>query len=116
VGGSAEGYLNFLDELRRHEADDRSGRGGLTVRHGVNDSAMIDGTTYAEWGNLAIGTANALNLRAGDRVLVDASAREEPVMWLLAPLAVGASIVICANLDPARLDERVTAERITRQL
>jgi hypothetical protein len=34
-------------------------------------------------------------------------------MWLLAPLSVGASIVLCANLDRSRLDARMAAERVT---
>jgi uncharacterized protein (TIGR03089 family) len=116
LGGTAEGYLAFLDELRRYEARHQPAREGLAVRHGASDPASVDGTTYAEWGKVAMATADALGLRPGDRVLIDASGREEPLKWLLAPLAVGASMVICANLDPARLDERLTAERITRQL
>lgn len=35
---------------------------------------------------------------------------------LLAPLAAGASVVLCANLDPERITSRVTAERVTRVL
>ena len=46
------------------------------------------------------------------RVLVDASAHPDPVDWLLAPLAGGGSVVLCANLDRAALAARVAAERV----
>ncbi|MFB9239731.1 TIGR03089 family protein [Plantactinospora siamensis] len=60
--------------------------------------------------------AAALGLTAGDRVLVDADRHPDPVDWLLAPLAAGASVVLCAGLDPARRDARLTTERVTRIL
>ena len=56
--------------------------------------------------------ADRQELRAGDRVVVDAIEHEHPVKWLLAPLSVGASIILCA--DPSRLDEIAAAERATR--
>jgi uncharacterized protein (TIGR03089 family) len=80
------------------------------------DAASVDGTTYREWGNLAGGLADSLGLRGGDRILVEAGEHLEPVQWLLAPLAVGASVVLCANLDRTRLDARMAAEGITRVL
>jgi len=49
----------------------------------------------------------------GSRVLVDAAQTSEPVMWLLQPLAAGASMIICANLDQATLPGRIAAERVT---
>jgi len=57
--------------------------------------------------------AAELGVVAGDRVLVDARAYPDPIDWLLAPLAAGATVVLCANLDPARLQSRATAERAT---
>jgi uncharacterized protein (TIGR03089 family) len=60
--------------------------------------------------------AGELGIAAGDRVLVDAAAHPDPVDWLLAPLAARASTVLCGQLDPARLDARVAAERVTRVL
>ena len=69
---------------------------------------------------MARGVAEAHGLAAGDRLLIDTArvidtARaEEPLIWLLAPLSVGASIVLCANLDKTKLDERVETERVTR--
>jgi uncharacterized protein (TIGR03089 family) len=79
-------------------------------------TASPDGTTYRQWGEVARGIADRLGLRATDRLLVDASAHEQPVAWLLAPLSVGASVVLCANLDRARLDDRIAAEAITQML
>ena len=60
--------------------------------------------------------AAELCLAAGDRVLIDAARHPDPVDWLLAPLAAGASIVLCGNLDPTRLDSRTAAEKVTRTL
>ncbi|WFE59298.1 hypothetical protein [Micromonospora sp. WMMD712] len=60
--------------------------------------------------------ADQFGLRSGDRLLVDAAEHEQPLKWLLAPLSVGASVVVCANLDRSRLDARVAAEGITRVL
>jgi uncharacterized protein (TIGR03089 family) len=106
-----DGYRDYLSEVQRYP-------GNLPAYAAIRytDPASPDGTTYREWGNLAREMADAQGLRAGDRVLVDATHTAEPVMWLLAPLAAGASIVICANLDRARLEERATAEGATRVL
>jgi uncharacterized protein (TIGR03089 family) len=82
----------------------------------ARDRATVAGETYGQYGALAGGIAETRGIGRGDRVLVDAAASEQPLIWLLAPLSVGASIVLCANLDRARLDERVAAERVTRVL
>ncbi|MFY1685528.1 TIGR03089 family protein [Micromonospora sp. WMMD730] len=78
--------------------------------------ATPDGTSYAVWGRLAKEVAAQLDLRPGDRLLVDAAEHEQPVKWLLAPLAAGASVVVCANLDPATRPTRLTTEHATRTL
>ena len=57
-----------------------------------------------------------LDLRAGDRLLVDVAEHEQPVKWLLAPLAAGTSVVLCANLDRRNLEARIAAEGITHVL
>lgn len=77
-------------------------------------SASPDGTTFGQWGQIAQELAAIRGLRPGDRVLVDAAENEHPVKWLLAPLSVGASVVLCANLDPAAVPSRTAAERVTR--
>lgn len=104
-----EGYRDYLAEALRYPSDPEGYSG---VR--ANDPASVDGTTYREWGSLGHGMAELLDLRPGDRLMVDADEHEHPAKWLLSPLAAGASMVLCANLDPARVTARVAAERVTR--
>jgi uncharacterized protein (TIGR03089 family) len=116
AGGAAlddvpAGYRDYVTEAGRYGAA-LPAYGSI----GPTDAASPDGTTYRQWGGLARGVADHLGLRAGDRVLVDVAKQEQPVMWLLAPLAVGASIVLCAHLDPDAVDARVAAEGVTRIL
>ncbi|BEL07259.1 TIGR03089 family protein [Actinoplanes sichuanensis] len=79
-------------------------------------AATVDGTTFGEYGAAAAGIAAARGFGAGDRILVDTAACEEPLIWLMAPLTAGASIVLCANLDRSRLDARIAAEGVTGML
>ena len=72
------------------------------------------GVTFGEYGTVALEVAKSRGIVAGDRVLIDAAASEEPLIWLLAPLSVGASIVLCANLDRDRATERIASEGVTR--
>jgi uncharacterized protein (TIGR03089 family) len=62
--------------------------------------------------------AGRLGLAHGDRVLVDErTAREAgPVAWLLAPLAAGASLVLCRNAIEDVLAHRAATERVTATL
>jgi uncharacterized protein (TIGR03089 family) len=78
--------------------------------------ATTDGTTFGQWGGIAAHIAGEMDLKPGDRVMIDASLHEQPVQWLLAPLAAGASIVLCANADPAKTAARAESERVTRVL
>jgi uncharacterized protein (TIGR03089 family) len=55
-------------------------------------------------------------LGPGDRVLIDIGRYPDPLDWLLAPLAAGASTVLCGQFDPAGLAKRVEVERVTRTL
>jgi uncharacterized protein (TIGR03089 family) len=57
--------------------------------------------------------AGAAGLRAGARVLIDADARPDPIEWLLAPLVVGASTVLCRHLDATRVAARLATEGAT---
>lgn len=82
----------------------------------VGEVATVDGTTFGEYGVAAATLAAARGITTGDRVLVDVTSCEEPMIWLMAPLTVGASIVLCANLDPGRLADRITSEGITKVL
>ena len=62
--------------------------------------------------------AGRLAIGPDDRILVDAQVAAEagPVAWLLAPLAAGASIVLCRYPFAERLPERAAAERVTATL
>ncbi|MEV4493322.1 TIGR03089 family protein [Micromonospora coxensis] len=103
------GWLDWSTEVLRH-SDTPPDHAAVHPAQ----AATPDGTSYDEWGRLARSVADQLDLRAGDRLLVDADRHEQPVQWLLAPLAVGASVVVCANLDRSRLGDRIAADRITR--
>jgi uncharacterized protein (TIGR03089 family) len=109
--GLPTGYRDYLAEVGRYTDSLPS---YAPIRR--TDAASVDGTSYREWGSLAQALATTLDLRSGDRLLVDAAEHEHPVKWLLAPLAAGASIVLCANLDPEAVTSRVAAEHVTRVL
>ena len=66
----------------------------------------------------AVALAGRLGIGPEDRVLVDAQVAAEagPVAWLLAPLAAGASIVLCRYPFAERLPERAATERVTATL
>lgn len=60
--------------------------------------------------------AAALGIPPRGRVLLDAVRHPDPRDWLLAPLAAGASVVLCADLSalpPDAVDRRRADERIT---
>jgi uncharacterized protein (TIGR03089 family) len=103
------GFVDYVTEVRGHGDHFRP---YAPVRD--SDPAMTDGTTHGELCRVAGETAATLGIGPTDRVLVDAANAVHPLKWLLAPLVAGASIVLCANLDPAALERRREAERITR--
>ncbi|GAA2707041.1 TIGR03089 family protein [Micromonospora olivasterospora] len=105
------GWLDWSNEVLRHTDTPPD---HAAVR--PSDAATPDGTSIGEYGRVAAEVAQQLDLRAGDRLLVDAAEHEQPLKWLLAPLSVGASVVVCANLDPARRDARIAAEHPIRVL
>ncbi|MGN9889661.1 TIGR03089 family protein [Micromonospora sp. L31] len=105
------GWLDWSAEVLRHT----DALPAAATIH-ASDPASPDGTSYGEWGSVARAVAEQLDLRVGDRLLVDAAEHEQPLKWLLAPLAAGASVVICANLDRARRDSHIVAEQVTRVL
>jgi uncharacterized protein (TIGR03089 family) len=105
------GYRDYIAEVGRYTD---SLPAYAPIRRG--DAASVDGTSFREWGSLAHEVAASLDLHGGDRLLVDVAEHEHPLKWLLAPLAVGASVVLCANLDPATVDARAATEHVTRVL
>ena len=62
--------------------------------------------------------AARLGIGADDRILVDdqTAAEAGPVAWLLAPLAAGASVVLCRHAFADKLPARAAAERVTATL
>ncbi|GAB3850576.1 TIGR03089 family protein [Micromonospora andamanensis] len=64
----------------------------------------------------AAGRALELGISPADRLLVDVDRHPDPLDWLLAPLSAGATMVLCAHPDPARLADRQSTERVTRTL
>jgi uncharacterized protein (TIGR03089 family) len=62
--------------------------------------------------------AGRLGLETGDRVLVGerTAAEAGPVAWLLAPLAAGASLVLCRQPVVETLPARAQSERVTATL
>jgi hypothetical protein len=62
--------------------------------------------------------AGRLGIGPDDRILVDAQVAAEagPVAWLLAPLAAGASMVLCRYPVAERLPARAASERVTASL
>lgn len=103
-----DGWSDYVVEVRGH--GDRFGGYPRPA-----DPATPD-ATHDELCARARRRAEALGLANGDRVLVDAGTHTDPLEWLLAPLAAGASVVLCGHLDPVRLADRRAAERITREL
>ncbi|HEY4630775.1 MAG TPA: TIGR03089 family protein [Blastococcus sp.] len=120
LGGGMAGYTgparDFALEVRA--AGDRF------VPHQAPDPAaagLLAGSLQLTLGGL-VDTAGELAGRLGigpdDRILVDAQVAAEagPVAWLLAPLAAGASVVLCRYPIRERLPHRAAVERVTATL
>ncbi|MEO3775254.1 TIGR03089 family protein [Micromonospora sp. B11E3] len=96
------GFADYVVEVRRH-GDYFS----PYAQGGPQDAELLA---------RAAARAAELGMSAGDRLLLDATVHPDPVDWLLAPLTIGATIVLCGNLDRARLESRATSEKTTRTL
>ncbi|GAB1689540.1 TIGR03089 family protein [Krasilnikovia sp. M28-CT-15] len=104
------GFADYVTEVRQHGDHFAPGR---PVR--PTDAALGE-RDHAAACAAAARRATELGIGPGDRVLIDAAAHPDPVDWLLAPLLVGASVVLCSQLDPDRLAARVDTEKVTRTL
>jgi uncharacterized protein (TIGR03089 family) len=103
------GYADYVTDVRNYGDH----FGGAPV--GENDMALAGPVETSHLAVMRTATTRAaeLGLTAGDRVLVDARAYPDPIDWLFAPLAAGASLVLCANLDPGRIESRTNTEKVT---
>jgi uncharacterized protein (TIGR03089 family) len=101
------GYRDFLTSVRPH----------LGAAAPAWSSILRGGSAFGEYEAVALELASSQGIERGDRVLIDiAAASAQPLMWLLAPLSAGASIVLCANLAPESVSARAAAEGATRVL
>lgn len=104
------GFADYVAEVRGH-----GDRFTPYRRTGPGDAAQHGPAvlTHGELRAAAADRAGALGLATGARVLIDAARHPEPLDWLLAPLAAGATIVLVGRLDPTALAARLEAERVT---
>jgi uncharacterized protein (TIGR03089 family) len=103
------GFVDYVTEVRNYGDHFR----GAPVS--PDDRALAGPVELSHLAVMRTATERAaeLGIIAGDRVLIDTRAYPESGDWLFAPLAAGASVVLCANLDPAKLDARTKAEKVT---
>ena len=105
-----DGYADFTGAARGF-----GDRFAPSVPIDADDPAGF-GYSHTELIAAAVQRAEKLEIEPGDRVLIDAARYPDPLNWLLAPLSVDATIVLCGQLDPDKVWERVGAERVTRNL
>jgi uncharacterized protein (TIGR03089 family) len=110
LGEVPAGFVDYVVEVRGHGDHFSPYR-----RLGPDDPARHGPTalTHGEVCAAAARRAEALGIGAGARVLIDVARHPDPLDWLLAPLAAGASIVLCGRLDQAALAARVATEKVT---
>jgi uncharacterized protein (TIGR03089 family) len=101
------GCLDYVLEVRTFGDHFRA------VQPVAPDDPALGDLSHLSLVELARSRAAELGIGAGDRVLIDAAAHPHPVDWLVAPLLAGASIVLCANLDPAKVAHRIEIEKVT---
>lgn len=112
--GPPPGTLDYVLEVRAHgdhftpTTPVRPDSAALTVPADPGQTV-----THAALVERAAHRATAAGLAPAARVLIDADTYPDVVDWLLAPLAAGASIVLCRRPDPARLTARLASERAT---
>jgi uncharacterized protein (TIGR03089 family) len=103
------GFVDYVTEVRNYgdhfrgapiSPDDRALAGPVEMSH----LAVL---------RTATDRAEELGIKAGDRVLIDTRIHPDPADWLFAPLAAGASTVLCANLDPSKTTSRAESEKVT---
>jgi uncharacterized protein (TIGR03089 family) len=104
-GAPPPGWLDYIAEVRGH------GDRFVPATPARPGDAALGTETHAALVERALARAEHLGIPTGGRVLIDAGAYPDPVDWLLAPLASGASIVLCKDLDSANATRRAEVER-----
>ncbi|MBX6751519.1 MAG: TIGR03089 family protein [Micromonosporaceae bacterium] len=99
--GPPPGTSDFIVEMRPH--GDRLPAIATTPEQ----VALAEGTRHAD----LVAQARQIGVPESARVLIDTDTHSDPVVWLVAPLLAGASVVVCRHLDPTRLPARLTTER-----
>ncbi len=107
------GWSDYVVEVRAHGDRFVAAEPATGTDPAVVGPARL---THAEVLTRARQRAAEHDIAPGSRVLIDVGHHSDPLDWLLAPLAVGATTVLCANLDHARLPDRLAAEQATRAL
>jgi uncharacterized protein (TIGR03089 family) len=109
--GVPEGWQDYIAEVRGH--GDKYA--GPPVK--ADSVALLDvsGAPITQAALVAQGREHAarLGLEADGRVLVDADVYPYPLDWLLAPLAVGSTLVLSTHTDPTKTESRTTTENAT---
>jgi uncharacterized protein (TIGR03089 family) len=110
--GLPAGVVDFAPEVRLH-GDDFAPWEPLP-----DTAATLAGGTVGEVLADARARAATLGIGAGDRVLstLEWGTLDGVADGLLAVLAAGASLVQCRNVDPAALERRAVAEKVTVRL
>lgn len=103
------GVTDYATEVRTH------GDRFFPYQQVDPDAPALGALSYAEVVAAGAARATELGLTSTDRLLV-AGPRDGEVDWLLAPLAAGASLVLCRTPDEGKLADRAAAERVTAAL
>lgn len=103
------GFVDYVTEVRNF--GDHFGGSGVAA----DDQALVDSEELSHRSVLEAAAARAaeLGVKEGDRVLIDTAVHPDPIDWLFAPLTAGASLVLCANLDPSKIAARADSEKTT---
>src|SRR5215475_3146513 len=107
-----EGYLDYSSEVRTH-GDHFAPRQQITpatpALRWTDANAATHERTQAEVCTDAVERATRLGMPRSGRVLIDTDSHPDPIDWLVAPLAAGATVVLCAHTNAAALDARISS-------
>jgi uncharacterized protein (TIGR03089 family) len=110
LGEAPDGFSDYVVEVRVH------GDQFVPYRRLAPDDPARHGPTALTHGELCAAAAHraeVLGIGPGARVLIDVAHHPDPLDWLLAPLAAGATTVLCGRLNPTAVADRAAAEKVT---